>query len=73
MFSCTKFCRKYNYNSWFYTRFFRKNFKMLSDSDILEQLDDILTNEGSGDEFLDELLSDSDSGKCIYLFYYKLK
>lgn len=41
---------------------------MLSDSDILEQLNDILANEESGDEFLDELYIDDDSGNFIYFF-----
>lgn len=70
MFSCSKFCHKYDYNSLLYTRFLREKIKMLSDSDILEELDNILANDESGDEFLDDLCLDYDSGNCIYLFYY---
>lgn len=62
MLSCTKCCHKYDFNSSFFTHFPLKKLKMLSDSDILEQLDDILANEESGDEFLDELFLDDDSG-----------
>jgi len=36
---------------------------MLSDFDILDELDNILANEESGDEFLDDLcFDDDDSG-----------
>lgn len=43
---------------------------MLSDLDIFEQFNDILTNKESNYEFLDELCFDDDSVDFIYLKYY---
>lgn len=49
---------------------------MLSDFDILDELDNILANEDSDDEFLDDLcFDDDDSGNyntSFLFFYYKL-
>lgn len=48
---------------------------MLSDYDILDELDNILANEESDDEFLDYLcFDDDDSGNyntSFLFFYYK--
>lgn len=50
---------------------------MLSDSDVLDELDNILANEESDDEFLDDLCFDDDDLDKLYyiifLFYnYKI-
>lgn len=79
MFSLVKFRHKYDYSEcaeWFYSFSKRKQFEnMLSDYDILDELDNILANEESDDEFLDYLwFDDDDSGNyntSFLFFYYK--
>lgn len=74
MFSLVKFRHKYDYNEWFYSFSKRKQFEnMLSDYDILDELDNILANEESDDEFIDYLcFDDDDSGNynTSFLFFY---
>lgn len=57
MFKFGKFSRKYQYNdlNFIFSRSDTKNFKMISDYDIIAHLDEFLANDESGDEFMDEI------------------
>lgn len=65
MFSFTKFRHKYDFNECFYSFSQQKQFKMLSDFDILNEFDNMLATEESGDEFLDDLCFDDDDSDTL--------
>lgn len=55
MFKFGKFDNKYHYNELNIHRSVRTNRKMISDDEIIAHLDELLANDESEDEFMDDI------------------